>query len=109
MNQTQKIGVGLVVLAGLAFAAWQTGKKDSQTGFVTKDSKKADLPEIKGPEDVDKLVITNADKSVVELAKKDDKWRVVKPVDAPANQTNVKSLIDNLKELKATEVIEQTA
>ncbi len=109
MNQTQKIGVGLVVLAGLAFAAWQTGKKDAQTGFATKDSKKADLPEIKGPEDVDRLVITNADKGVVELAKKDDKWRVVKPVDAPANQSNVKSLIDNLKELKATEVIEQTA
>ena len=34
------------------------------------------------------------------LEKHGDKWEVTKPVNAPANQQNVKSLVDNLKELK---------
>jgi hypothetical protein len=108
MNRTQKIGVGLVVLAGLSYAAYATGKKDQQTGFVTKDSKKTELPEIKGSEDLDKFVITNADKGEVVLEKKGDKWELTKPLNAPANQANVKSLIDNMKELKASEQIEPT-
>ena len=106
MNRSQKIGVGLVVLAVLGYAAYATGKKDQQTGFATKDTKKADLPEIKGSDDLDKIVITNADKGDVTLEKKGDKWMVTKPIEAAANQSNVKSLLDNLKELKVSEQIE---
>lgn len=106
MNQTQKIGVGVVILAGLGFAAFQMQKKDSATGFATKDNKKVELPEIKGSDDLDRIVINNAEKGEVELTKKGDKWEVTKPVNAPANQSNVKSLIDNLKELKVEEQVE---
>ena len=109
MNRTQKIGLGLAVLAALSYGAYTTGKKDQQTGFATKDTKKAELPEIKGSDDVDKLVLTNADKGEVVLEKKADKWEVTKPIKAPANQANVKSLIDNMKELKVSEQIEANA
>jgi hypothetical protein len=62
------------------------------------------MPEIKA-DDPDKIIIDNADKPQVVLEKKGDKWELTKPVSAPANQTNVKSLVDNLKELKAKELI----
>src|SRR5262249_6809157 len=68
----------------------------------------ADLPEIKPPDDSDKLVIKNGDKPEVVLEKKGDKWELTKPVNAPANATTVKSTLDNLKELKAKEVIIST-
>ncbi len=124
MNQTQKIGVGAVVLAVLSYGAYAANKKDQSTGFATKDSKKTELPEIKGSDDLDKLVITNADKGEIVLEKTaglaggdagagaaggGGKWMVTKPVVAPANQANVKSLLDNLKELKVSEQIEPTA
>lgn len=107
MNSTQKIGAGLVVLAVLGYGAWASFKKDQQTGTATKD-KKVEMPEIKGSDDLDKLVITNADKGEVVLEKKGEpgKWEVTKPVQSAANQGNVKSLLDNLKELKASEQIE---
>jgi hypothetical protein len=38
--------------------------------------------------------------------KKGEEWRVSKPVDALANQANVKSLLDNLKALKPSEMID---
>src|SRR5690606_25640695 len=73
-------------------------------GFATTTS--AEMPELKAPEDLDKISITNADKPEVVLEKRDDNtWYMVKPVEAKANQQNVKSLGDNLKELKAKEVI----
>ena len=40
------------------------------------------------------------------LEKDGDKWKVVKPVAAPANSANVKSMLDNLKELKVKDVID---
>ncbi|MDB4997850.1 MAG: hypothetical protein JWM74_5282 [Myxococcaceae bacterium] len=104
MNGTQKIGVGVVVLGLLGVGVWSQMKKDQAIG-VSKD-KPAELPEIKGSDDLDKIVITNGEKGEVTLEKKGDKWMVTKPVVAPANQGNVKSLLDNLKELKVTEQVE---
>src|SRR5262249_10218646 len=64
-----------------------------------------ELPDIKSPDDVDKISITNADKGEVVLEKQGDKWMVTKPVNALAAQTSVKSLLDNMKKLKAKGVI----
>lgn len=106
MNNTQKIGIGVVVVGLLSFAVYKQAKKDASLGTATPDTSSASLPEIKGTDDVDKIEVVNADKTDVVLEKKGDKWQVTKPVDFPANQTNVKSLVDSLKELKATEVID---
>jgi len=94
-------------LVGLVIAVVQAKKSDEQMGVATKD--KVDLPEIKGSEDLDKIVITNADKGEVVLEKKGDKWELSKPVSFPANQANVKTLVDNLKELAVTELVEPNA
>lgn len=108
MNNTQKIAVGGIVLVVLGGIAFTMGKKDQQS-FASKDSKKTELPEIKGSDDLDKLVLTNGEKGEITLEKKGDKWAVTKPVEAPANQSNVKSLLDNLKDLKVSEQVEPNA
>jgi hypothetical protein len=56
-------------------------------------------------DEIDKISITTADKGDVVLEKKAGTWAVTKPVAAAANETNVKQLLDNLKELKIKEVI----
>ena len=103
MSRDKGIIIAVVVLGGLSFFVWQAAKKDQQLGSADKAT--ADLPEIKGTDDVDKISITNGEKGEVVLEKKDDKWFVTKPVNAAANQASVKSLIDNLKELKVKEVV----
>ncbi len=108
MTGTQKIVLGVAVLGGLGFAVFKQQQSDSQIG-IAKDKTAVDLPEIKGSDDLDKIVITNADKGEVTLEKKGDKWMVTKPVSAPANQASVKSMLDNLKELKTTDVVDPTA
>jgi hypothetical protein len=77
-------------------------KKDQNIGKTT-ETTSADLPEIKGTDDLDKFEIKNGDKSDVTLEKKGDKWVVTKPVNAPASQASVKAMVDSLKELKAKE------
>ena len=100
MDRNTKLIIGAVVLAGASFWMYTQYKKDSQLGSV---AAKPDLPEFKGTDDVDKIDITNADKGEVVLEKKGDKWMLTKPVNALANQANVKSLLDNMKELKLTD------
>lgn len=104
MNGTQKIGIGAAVLVVLGLAVVKAAKNDQAIGTVT--AEKVDLPDIKSPEDVDKIEVTNGDKGTVTLEKKDDKWAITKPINVPANQANVKSLLDNMKELKATDLVE---
>jgi Domain of unknown function (DUF4340) len=110
MERSTQIWVGVVVLAALAGGVYKVSKDDAQKGTATTTS--ADLPDLKVPDDVDKISITNAEKGETVLEKKgggaDAKWEVTKPVNAPANQANVKQLLDNLKELKAKEVISNT-
>ncbi len=93
---------GVVVLGGLSFLAYSQIKKDQALGS---SASKAALPELKGSDDVDKLEITNGSKGSVTLVKTGDVWAVTKPLAAPASQTNVKQLLDNVKELKATEIV----
>jgi hypothetical protein len=103
LTRDKQILIAAVVLAGLGTAVYFQQRKDARIGVETLSS--AQLPSISGPEDLDKVDITNGEKSEVVLEKKEDKWWVTKPVNALANQSNVKQLIDNLKELKVTEVV----
>ncbi len=107
LTRDKQIGIALVVLAGLGAAAYFQQKKDAEVGTQARSS--ADLPTLSGPEDIDKISITNAAKGEFVLAKEGEKWMLQKPVHALANQNNVKQLIDNLKELKTTEVVAATA
>ncbi|MCL2777216.1 MAG: DUF4340 domain-containing protein [Polyangiaceae bacterium] len=103
MERSTQIWVGVVVLAVLGGGIYYKAKEDQKIGAVQTMS--ADLPDMKVPDEVDKISITNADKGEVVLEKKGDKWELTKPIRAPANQANVKSLIDNMKELKAKDVV----
>lgn len=106
MSRDKQIVVAGVVLVGLIGAGFYVVKKDQQIGSAT--TTKADLPEMKVGEDVDKISITNAGKGEVVLEKKGEKWELSKPLSFPANQQSVKSLLDNMKELKAKEQISST-
>lgn len=70
----------------------------------------ASLPDIKlsaeDAEQVTKIEIRNADKGEVVLEKEGETWMMTKPVAYRAHQQNVKSLLDNLKELKLKDTID---
>jgi hypothetical protein len=98
MERNAKIGIAGVVLVGLGVATYYQYKKDAALGTAPA---KSDLPELKvASDELDKIDITNGSKGEVVLEKHGDKWELTKPVNAPANQTNVKSLLDNIKDLK---------
>lgn len=102
MDRDKQIIVGLVVLAGLGGAVYMAKQKDDKVGSTHTAS--AELPSLKGPEDPDKIEI-EGEKGKTVLVKNGDAWELTEPVKFPANANNVKSLVDNLKELKAEEVI----
>jgi hypothetical protein len=106
MSQSTKLFAGVVILAGLGGAIYYAQAKDKQIGVSQTTS--ADLPDLKGPDDVDQITITTADKGEVVLEKKDGKWALTKPVQAAANQSNADQIVKNLKDLKAKEVISAT-
>jgi len=100
MERNAKIGIAGVVLVGLCVGVYYQQKKDASMGTA---SSKADLPELKASDDYDKVDITNPKGEVV-LEKQGEKWQVTKPLTAPANQSNVKSLLDGMKDLKLVDV-----
>jgi len=85
LTRDKQILIAAVVLAGLGTAVYFQQRKDARIGVETLSS--AQLPSISGPEDLDKVDITNGEKSEVVLEKKEDKWWVTKPVNALANQS----------------------
>lgn len=110
MKTESKLIAAFVILALLAGAFWLTRdrqKKDDAAHAPAAAS--ADLPPIALPKDdgdkITKIEIKNADKSNVTLEKKGDAWELTAPVSARAEQSNIKSLLDNLKELKIKETI----
>lgn len=120
MKTEHKIYAGLGILAALGGGLWMTSqekKKQVEKHSVTAAS--ADMPKISVPKDdadkVTKVELTTVDKddktkkTKVTLEKKGDDWQVTSPVVAKANAANVKSLVDNLKDLKVKEVIDRTA
>lgn len=106
----------LAVLAGGLYLTTQDQKKQIAAHSATAAS--ADLPSVSVPKDdadkISKIELTTVDKddktkkTSVTLEKKGDDWQVTSPVAAKANGSNVKSLVDNLKELKVKEVIDKT-
>jgi hypothetical protein len=107
LTRDKQILIAVVVLAGLGAAVYFQQKKDAKIGVETISS--AELPTVAGTEDLDKFEITNGEKGQVVLEKKEDKWWVVKPVSALGNQTNIKQMVDNLKELKVTDLVAANA
>lgn len=102
MSQSTKLYVGVVVLAALGGAIYMAQKKDKEIGNASTTA--AEMPTISA-DDIDKIDIQNAEKTEIVLEKQGDKWVMTKPVNAPANQSNVDSVVKNLKDLKAKEII----
>lgn len=132
LSMDKKLYVALAVLAGLGGALYlQKQKARDEALSYTPEGREADLPQIKATEEsnkkIDKITIlqpeskdddkdkdAGADKKKEEkppevvLEKKGDEWRVVKPIDALANQANVKSLLENLVKLRVRELISKS-
>ena len=116
MSRDKLILVGVVILGLLGFLVYRQAQSDANIGKAAVTSK--DYPTISAPDDIDKISITNADKGEVVLEKVAEptapptdagpatKWKVSKPVDAPANQQAVKDLVANLKDLKVDSQID---
>ncbi|MCC6557755.1 MAG: DUF4340 domain-containing protein [Polyangiaceae bacterium] len=113
MKTEHRIYIAVAILAILGIVLWTTQKKQKQElAEHSATAASADLPKIGVPKDdvekITKVEIKNADKGEVTLEKKGDTWELVKPVSAKANAANVRSLLDNLKELKLKEPIDRT-
>jgi hypothetical protein len=114
-----KLYVALGVLAVLGGTLYVVNKnKKEEAAQYTLSGQNAALPKIAFSDEdlkgIDKIVLKKpagedggAPKDI-ELVKKGEEWRVSKPVDALANQANVKSLLDNLKALKPSEMIDSS-
>jgi len=123
MKTEHKIYAGLGILAALAGGLYLTNQdKKQQLAHHSVTAASADLPSISVPkDDTDKLTkielaTTDKDdktkKTKVTLEKKGADWVVTSPssaAGAAANASNVKSLLDNLKDLKVKEIIDRTA
>lgn len=101
------VGVLVVLLGGL----WFVQKSEHEDAMQHSTSTAvASLPDVKLSSDdadkITKIVVNNAGKGDVVLEKQGDAWTLTKPVKFAANQQNVKSLLDNLKEIKLKDVID---
>jgi hypothetical protein len=103
----------LAVLGGAYFVADKKEKEEAQQ--YSPSGRSAELPKIEIKDEdikaINRVTLTRAadkDGAAVEvtLVKVGEEWQLDKPVKAPANQANVKSMLDNLKSLKATEAID---
>jgi len=103
-------GLALLVALGIGFYFSYSGEKAEKEQRATSSSK-TDLPNATlKPEEVEKIAkieLKNADKPGVVLEKKGADWMITAPIQAKANQSDVKTLIDGLKELKLTEAIDR--
>jgi hypothetical protein len=111
IKSQQKIYVAMAVLAVVLGALFFTQKKvKDEAAAHSPGAAAAQLPNIKlGADDIDKITkveIKNGTKSQVTLEKDGETWKVTRPVVSPANQANVKSMLDNMKTLEAKELME---
>ncbi len=118
LSTENKLYISLGVLAVVVGVFFLENKKDkAEAESYTQSGQAAALPKIELSDDdlkkVDKITLTKPAGDAgapleVELTKSGEDWKLTKPVDAKANQANVKSLLDNLKTLKTTELIDGT-
>jgi len=116
-NAETKLYAAIGVLAVLGGALFLTSKKQKEEqASYTLSGQAATLPKLAITDDdvkgIDKVVITKAPGedagagTEVELVKQGEDWHMTKPVDAAAQTANVKSMLDNLKQLKVSELID---
>lgn len=118
MNTETKLYVAVGVLVVLGGSYFFLNKKEqAEAAQYSLSTRAAELPKIAVSEDdtkkIDKIQITKAGTDggapvEIEMVKNGEEWKLVKPIDAVANQANVKSLLDNLKTLKVTETIDSS-
>ncbi len=112
MKTEIKIYAGLVLVAALGGGLYFKSKsskaeRDSRSVSTTK----ADLPTIAlAKDDGDKItkVELQTEKGKVTLEKKGEDWVLTAPIAAKATPNDVKTLVDNLKDLKVTEAIDRS-
>lgn len=108
------IAVGVLVVLGGALYVQKQNEKEEQASY-TLEGRTADLPKLEVTDEkvktIDKIVLekpagdAGAATKIV-LQKQGEEWQVAEPIQAKANGTNVKSLLDNLKTLKVSERID---
>jgi hypothetical protein len=112
MKTEIKIYAGLALLAALGGGVYLSKKNDkAEREQRSVSTTKTDLPSIAlAKDDVDKItkVEVKTDKGSVTLEKKGDDWNLTAPIAAKATSSDVKALVDNLKDLKVTEAIDRT-
>jgi hypothetical protein len=114
MKTKQKLYVALAMLLLAVVGLYAINKKqEANRKAHAADTAAASLPTLglskEQVEQLTKLTIQNADKSNVTLEKKGDAWELSSPVGAKANAANVRSLLDNLSELKASGTVDTIA
>ncbi len=116
MSTDKKLFIALgavVVLGGVFFMQKRAAREEEKTYSL--EGQQAALPKLgitkEKTDGFDKIVIEkpkDADGGAPEkivLEKKGEDWRIVEPVQASANQTNVKTLLEALPKLEVKEVI----
>jgi hypothetical protein len=119
MTTETKLYVALGLLGVLGGGLYLQNKKEAEASAKhTLSGQAAALPKIDIKEDdlkgIDKIVLNKAGEDGgapvdVELTKSGEDWKLTKPLEAKANQANVKSLLENLKALKVSEQIDGSA
>ncbi len=119
MKTEYRIYAAVAVAAILGGAFWMTSKDQKvEAESRSTSAAKQDLPKIAVEKDdlekLTKIEITNAEKGKIVLEKKGDAWALsapgkegVEPMQAKANQADVKSLLDGFEDLKVTEAIDR--
>ncbi len=110
MKQEHKLYVFVGAAIALGIAVYVTmGERGKATQDRTTPTAASDLPVVKmakeEAEKVTKFIIANKDQGEVTLEKKGDEWVITKPIEAQANQANVKSIVENLEKIEVTAVI----
>jgi len=115
MSTDKKLYIAAGVLAILGLIVWtQKRSERNEAARYSLNAASANLPKLNITEDqtknVDKIVIEQPPGDAgkpekIVLEKKDDAWSLVEPIKAKANQKNVESLLNNLKELHVSEQI----
>lgn len=112
MKTEYKIYAGLLLLLALGAGVYfSNSSAKAERATRSTSTAKADLPAIAVvKEEADKItkIEIKAEKGPVTLEKKGDEWELTQPISAKANQNDVKSLLENLKDLKVTEAIDRT-